>query len=69
MNDRSIAYFSMEMAPDCSQNAHRRARAKLIKPVREIRLTLDGDMERYVWLLNNQPLSESDSIEIKDTNL
>jgi hypothetical protein len=35
------------------------------KPVREIRLTLDGDMERYVWFLNNQPLSESDAITIK----
>jgi hypothetical protein len=23
------------------------------KPVREIRLTLDGDMDRYVWFLNN----------------
>ena len=34
-------------------------------PVREIRLTLDGDMERYVWFLNDKPLSESDSIEIK----
>jgi CopA family copper-resistance protein len=35
------------------------------KPVREIRLTLDGDMERYVWFLNNRPLSESDSLEVK----
>ncbi|NQU11901.1 multicopper oxidase domain-containing protein, partial [bacterium] len=35
------------------------------QPVRKIRLTLDGDMERYVWFLNNKPLSESDSIEIK----
>jgi hypothetical protein len=35
------------------------------EPVREIRLTLDGDMARYVWLLNNKPLSESDSIKIK----
>jgi hypothetical protein len=35
------------------------------KPVREIRLTLDGDMERYVWLLNKKPLSESDSIRIR----
>jgi hypothetical protein len=34
-------------------------------PVREIRLTLDGDMERYVWFLNDKPLSESDSIVIK----
>jgi len=35
------------------------------KPVREIRLTLDGDMQRYVWFLNNKPLFESDAIEIK----
>ena len=35
------------------------------KPVREIRFTLDGDMERYVWFLNNRPLSEADFIEIK----
>ncbi|MFA9562688.1 MAG: multicopper oxidase domain-containing protein, partial [Nitrospirota bacterium] len=36
------------------------------KSVREIRLTLDGDMERYVWFLNNKPLSESDSIRIRE---
>jgi CopA family copper-resistance protein len=36
------------------------------KPVYEIRLTLDGDMERYVWFLNNKPLSESDSIRIRE---
>lgn len=35
------------------------------KSVREIRLTLDGDMERYVWFLNNIALSESDSIRIR----
>jgi CopA family copper-resistance protein len=35
------------------------------RPVREIRLTLDGDMERYVWFLNNRPLSETDSILIR----
>jgi len=35
------------------------------RTVREIRLTLDGDMERYVWFLNNKPLSESDSILIR----
>ncbi len=34
------------------------------RQVREIRLTLDGDMERYVWSLNNRPLSESDEILI-----
>ncbi len=35
------------------------------QPVREIRLTLDGDMERYIWSLNNKTLSESDVITIK----
>jgi len=34
------------------------------QPVREIRLTLDGDMGRYVWLLNNRVLSASDDIRI-----
>ncbi|MBZ0113425.1 MAG: multicopper oxidase domain-containing protein [Thermoanaerobaculia bacterium] len=35
------------------------------RPVREIRLTLDGDMERYVWFLNGQPLSKEDDIRIR----
>lgn len=35
-------------------------------PLREIRLTLDGDMERYVWFINNKALSESDSIRIRE---
>jgi hypothetical protein len=34
------------------------------QPLREIRLTLDGDMSRYVWSFNNTPLSESDDIAI-----
>jgi len=33
-------------------------------PVREVRLTLDGDMERYVWMLNNQPLVAENDIKI-----
>jgi hypothetical protein len=36
------------------------------KQVREIRLTLDGDMERYIWTLNNKTLAEDDSIRIKE---
>jgi FtsP/CotA-like multicopper oxidase with cupredoxin domain len=36
------------------------------KELREIRLTLDGDMGRYVWLLNNKPLSETDHILIRE---
>lgn len=35
------------------------------RPVRQIRLTLDGDMERYVWFLNNKPLSESEAILVR----
>jgi hypothetical protein len=35
------------------------------QPVRQIRLTLDGDMERYVWFMDNRPLSESDDILIR----
>jgi CopA family copper-resistance protein len=35
------------------------------QPAREIRLTLDGDMQRYVWFLNNTALSESDAIRIR----
>lgn len=35
------------------------------RKVREIRLTLDGDMERYVWLINNRPLSDQENILIK----
>jgi hypothetical protein len=34
------------------------------RPLREIRLTLDGDMTRYVWSFNNIPLAESDDILI-----
>ncbi len=34
-------------------------------PVREIRLTLDGDMGRYVWFLNNKALHEDDQIHIR----
>lgn len=36
------------------------------KTVREVRLTLDGDMERYVWSLDNRPLSESDEILVRE---
>jgi CopA family copper-resistance protein len=35
------------------------------RPVREIRLTLDGDMERYVWFLDNRALSETDHILVR----
>ncbi len=34
-------------------------------PVQTFRLTLDGDMERYVWLLNSHRLSANNEIRIK----
>jgi CopA family copper-resistance protein len=38
-------------------------------PVRSIRLTLDGDMGRYVWFLNNRPISESHYIRIRENEV
>jgi CopA family copper-resistance protein len=35
------------------------------KPRRDIRLTLDGDMSRYVWLMNNKALHEQDKIIVR----
>ena len=35
------------------------------RPAREVRLTLEGDMERYVWSLNGKTLYASDSIKIE----
>lgn len=35
------------------------------RPTREIRLTLTGDMKRYVWSMNDKPLSEADRILIQ----
>jgi FtsP/CotA-like multicopper oxidase with cupredoxin domain len=35
------------------------------RPVREVRLTLDGDMERYVWFLNGRALWEDDTIPVR----
>jgi FtsP/CotA-like multicopper oxidase with cupredoxin domain len=35
-------------------------------PRRDFRLTLDGDMNRYVWTLNNKPLSPDTDILIRE---
>lgn len=35
------------------------------KPVKEILLSLTGNMTRYIWSLNGVPLSEADKIKIK----
>lgn len=36
------------------------------RPVREVRMTLEGDMERYVWNINGKPIYASDSIKIQE---
>ncbi len=35
-------------------------------PRRDFRLTLDGDMNRYVWMINNKPISPDDDILIRE---
>ena len=35
-------------------------------PRREFRLTLDGDMNRYVWMINNKPIQPEDDILIRE---
>jgi CopA family copper-resistance protein len=35
-------------------------------PRREFRLTLDGDMNRYVWMINNKPIDPDDDILIRE---
>lgn len=35
------------------------------RPVKEYKLVLNGDMERYIWSINGKILSESDSIKIR----
>ena len=35
-------------------------------PRRTFRLTLDGEMGRYVWMINNRPVSPSDDLFVKE---
>ena len=35
------------------------------RPVKEYKLVLEGNMERYIWSINGKILSESDSIKIR----
>ncbi len=35
-------------------------------PRREFRLTLDGDMTRYVWMINNKPIQPGDDLHIRE---
>ncbi|MGI8437716.1 MAG: multicopper oxidase domain-containing protein [Chthoniobacterales bacterium] len=36
------------------------------RALREVRLTLEGDMERYVWSIHNKPIYASESIKIHE---
>lgn len=35
-------------------------------PRRDFRLTLDGDMNRYVWMINNRPITPEDDLRIRE---
>ncbi len=71
--DKSMSMKKMSaMGPERPGPPYARLRSKKStalpkdRPVRELRFTLDGDMERYVWFLNKKPLSESDEILIRE---
>jgi len=42
----------------------RKTAFKKSREAREVRLTLDGDMGRYVWMFNNEPLAPENDIKI-----
>lgn len=44
--------------------AVRKTALKKNAPTREVRLTLDGNMKRYIWSFNNQPLKPENDIKI-----
>jgi FtsP/CotA-like multicopper oxidase with cupredoxin domain len=52
-------------APYKKLRAKRNTRFAGSAPRRDVRLTLDGDMNRYVWFMNNEPLLPTNDIEIK----
>jgi CopA family copper-resistance protein len=58
MGERPNApYKELRAAKNTALSPHR--------PLREIRLTLDGDMQRYVWAINGQPIYSGDDIRIR----
>jgi FtsP/CotA-like multicopper oxidase with cupredoxin domain len=58
MNDRPGTPYDQLISPTFTE-------LKKDLPFREIRLELEGDMERYVWSLNGKTLNEADMIRIK----
>jgi FtsP/CotA-like multicopper oxidase with cupredoxin domain len=58
MNERPMPPYDSLRSPDSTALSDKH-------PVREIRLELTGDMERYVWSINGKVLSEADMIRIK----
>jgi CopA family copper-resistance protein len=74
---RDDAARAPRLAEDGMKSAHRPfapyAKLRSLKstaypasaPRREIRLTLDGDMERFVWMINDQPVGPENDIHIR----
>lgn len=52
-------------APYKQLRAKRKTAFSSSAPRRDVRLTLDGDMGRYVWFMNNEPIHPSNDIRIK----
>jgi hypothetical protein len=57
MNDRPLPPYDNLRSPASTALSER-------YPIREVRLELTGDMERYVWSMNGKTLNEADMIKI-----
>jgi FtsP/CotA-like multicopper oxidase with cupredoxin domain len=57
---------SRPFAPYKQLRATRNTAYPASAPRREVRLTLDGDMKRYVWMINNKPIKPDDDIRIRE---
>ena len=67
MND-DMQGMNMGMAGDFNYNLLRALNPTTLdstRPVREVHLTLTGNMRRYIWSINNKTLSEADKILIR----
>jgi FtsP/CotA-like multicopper oxidase with cupredoxin domain len=68
----SHPYLASEGGPERPQTPYHQLKSSTPShlptdaPLREVRLTLDGDMQRYTWFINNRPVSETDSIRIEE---
>ncbi|MGK0190123.1 MAG: FtsP/CotA-like multicopper oxidase with cupredoxin domain, partial [Verrucomicrobiales bacterium] len=65
MASDSMMSIERPFAPYKQLRAKRKTTFSESAPRRDVRLTLDGDMGRYVWFINNEPLLPGNDIKIK----